>query len=396
MVEVVEAFDQQIVSSVHIRIQARATSEKVARNRTLLCDLSLGINVGWFSVLSHGKRVTKAGQSDDLLPQLVFGEYVLDSVEEFGHARSTVRTITASAGAIVVFRVESGLKRFLDPLLAGGADLKEVRMPIITISRGSFSGGKMLAECVAQKLGYRCIDRDQIIQKATAWGVSQDDLRAAIEKPPTFLGQSAHTKYMYLAFIQAALSEEFRSGKGVYHGLAGHLLFGRGSRFLRVRIIAPMEFRINQVHGWQGCNRKEAIAYIEKVDQDRRKWTKFLYDVDWTDASLYDLVLNLEQMNLQEACEVVCCASQLKCFALTPDCQRAMDDLALASCVKANLAREQATANFEFEVVAESGAVSVKGDIISPGQAKLIGDIVHGVPGVASVELRQLKLAVHI
>ncbi len=269
-------------------------------------------------------------------------------------------------------------------------------MPIITISRGSFSGGKMVAESVAKVLGYRCIDRDQIIQKATTWGVAQDDLRTAIEKPPTFLGQSAHTKYMYLAFIQAALSEEFRSGKGVYHGLASHLLFGKGSHFLRVRIIAPMEFRINQVQDWRGCNRKEAIGYIEKVDQDRRKWTKFLYDVDWTDASLYDLVLNLEQMNLQEACDVICCASQLKCFEFTSDSQRTMDDLALASCIKANLAREQATANFEFEVVAKSGLVSVKGGILHPKQSKQIADIVRAVPGVVDVELRQLELVVHI
>jgi len=39
-------------------------------------------------------------------------------------------------------------------------------MAVITISRGSFSGGKMLAECLAEKLGYRCIDRDVIVEKA--------------------------------------------------------------------------------------------------------------------------------------------------------------------------------------------------------------------------------------
>ena len=77
-------------------------------------------------------------------------------------------------------------------------------MPIITISRGSFSGGKMLAETVAQELGYRCVDREQIIEKAAIWSVSQSDLRTAIERPPSFLGQSQHAKYIYLAFIQAA------------------------------------------------------------------------------------------------------------------------------------------------------------------------------------------------
>ena len=269
-------------------------------------------------------------------------------------------------------------------------------MPIITISRGSFSGGKMLAEAVAQKLGYRCIDRHQVIQKAEQWGVSQDDLRTAIEKPPTFLGQSLQTKYIYLSLIQAALAEEVRAGKAIYHGLAGHLLLGKGPHVLRTRIIASMEFRIEQVQNRLGCNRKEALANIEKVDQDRRKWTRFLYDVDWTDASLYDVVLNLEQIDLQAACDVICSVSQLKCFEFTPDCQRAMDDLALASCVKANLAMDPVTASFQFEVVAGGGSVSVKGGITSPDQVKLIDDIVRSVPGVDSVELRQLKLVTHI
>ena len=269
-------------------------------------------------------------------------------------------------------------------------------MPIITISRGSFSGGKMLAEAGAQKLGYRCIDRDQIIQKAEAWGVSQDDLRTALEKPPTFLGQSPQTKYIYLAFIQAALTEEVRTGKAIYHGLAGHLLLGKGPHVLRTRIIAPMEFRIDKVLNRLRCSRKEAIAYIEKMDQERHKWTKFLYDLDWTDASLYDLVLNLEQMNLQEACDVICSVSQLKCFAFTPDRQRALDDLALASRVRANLAMDPATADFQFEVVADSGSVSIKGGIVNPGQAKTIGNIVRAVSGVADVALHQLELATRL
>jgi FixJ family two-component response regulator len=33
-------------------------------------------------------------------------------------------------------------------------------MPIITISRGTFSGGKELAECLARSLGYACISRE--------------------------------------------------------------------------------------------------------------------------------------------------------------------------------------------------------------------------------------------
>jgi cytidylate kinase len=269
-------------------------------------------------------------------------------------------------------------------------------MPIITISRGSFSGGKMLAECLAGRLGYRCIDRDQIIRKAASWGVSQEDLRTAIEKPPSFMGQSQHTKYAYLAFIQAALADEVRSGAAIYHGLAGHLLLGRGPHVLRTRIIAGMEFRIAKVQDRLKLDRKDAIAHIEKKDDERRKWTQFLYGKDWRDASLYDLVINLEQMNLDEACELISTAARLKCFQFTPECERAIADLALASFVKANLAMNLATSDLQFDITAQGGSVVIKGDIDNPSQAKKIRALAQAVPGVKEVNLDQLALTTRI
>ena len=88
-------------------------------------------------------------------------------------------------------------------------------MSVITISRGSFSGGKTLAECLSKSLGYRCVDREVIVERAAAHGVSQDELRDAIEKPPTFLERFQHKKYLYLVLMQAALAEEvaYREGR---------------------------------------------------------------------------------------------------------------------------------------------------------------------------------------
>jgi len=39
-------------------------------------------------------------------------------------------------------------------------------MSIITISRGTMSGGKILAETLAERLSYRCISREIIIKAA--------------------------------------------------------------------------------------------------------------------------------------------------------------------------------------------------------------------------------------
>ena len=254
----------------------------------------------------------------------------------------------------------------------------------------------MLAEALVQRLGYRCVDRGQLIEKAAKWGVSEDDLRTAIEKPPTFLGQSPHKKYLYLTFIQAALVEEVRAGNVIYHGLAGHLLLGRGPHVLRTRVIAPMEFRIAQVQERLKYGRKEAIAYIEKMDEDRRKWTWSLYGLDWRDASLYDLVLNLEQMNLDDACDIVCSASRLRCFEFTAETQAKLDNLATASHIKALLAMDPATCDLEFEVVAQGGCVSIRGEIGSWHQAKHIRTMVRAAPGVAEVHIDELSVVARI
>jgi cytidylate kinase len=263
-------------------------------------------------------------------------------------------------------------------------------MSVITISRGSFSGGKTLAECLARRLGYRCIDRDVIVERAAAYGVSQDELRHALEKPPNFLDRFKHKRYLYLVLIQAALAEEVRTGKAIYHGLAGHLLLKGGQPILRTRIIAPMEFRIQMVQERLKYSQREAIAYIEKVDDDRRKWTQFLYGVDWGDPSLYDIVLNLEHIDIEEACHIISSMVIERCFEFTPECQQKMDDLALASRVRADLAIHPSTANLEVEVQAHQGAVSIKGNVSSLSQINEVKQVASATPGVISLNLDDL------
>ncbi len=249
----------------------------------------------------------------------------------------------------------------------------------------------MLAECLAEKLGYRCIDRDVIVERAAAHGVSQDELRNALEKPPGFLERFSHKRYKYLALIQAALAEEARTGSVIYQGLAGHLLLGSGRHILRTRLIAPMDFRIRMVHERLNYTRDEAIAYIQKMDDQRRRWSNFLYGVDWGDPILYDLVLNLDQMTLETACHIITSAVHRRCFKLTPACQRALEDLALASKVRAMLAITPSTEGLELEATSDDGVVALKGKLASADQLTEVRRIAMGIPGVIDLDLDRLS-----
>jgi hypothetical protein len=190
--------------------------------------------------------------------------------------------------------------------------------------------------------------------------------------------------------IQAALTAEVRTGKAVYHGNAGHLLLKGGPHVLRVRIIAPLEFRLKMAQDRLKFSRAEALDHITKMDQDRRKWTQYLYGVDWGDPSNYDIVLNLEFMDIQDACKTVSTLARQRCFGFTPSCQAAMDDLALASRVRAELALDDATSHLEFEVDAKEGSVRVRGALSNMREASEIRRIATGVPGVVALNLDEL------
>jgi len=269
-------------------------------------------------------------------------------------------------------------------------------MSVITVSRGTFSGGKILAECLAQQLEYRCIDRDVIVERAAASGVSQEELRNALEKPPTLLERFQHRKYLYLTLIQAALTEEVRTGRVVYHGNAGHLLLRPGGPVFRLRIIAPLEFRIKMCQDRLRLNRSEAVAYIQRMDQDRQKWTHYLYGVDWGNPTHYDLVINLEHVSIDSACDMLAHhIRQQSCHDFGPDCQAFMNDLAQASQVKAKLALHPPTSDLEVEVEAAGGSVRIRGRVLRVQDIDEVVRVAGQTPGVSEVNVEQLVPSVH-
>ena len=264
-------------------------------------------------------------------------------------------------------------------------------MSVITISRGTMSGGKLIAEGLAAALGFRCIDREVIVEKAAASGVSHEELRDALDKPPTFLERFQHRKYLYLALIQAALTEEVKTGKAIYQGNAGHLLLKGGGPVFRVRIIAPMGFRVAMARQRLKFGEDEAIHYIQKTDEDRRKWTQYLYGVDWSEPSSYDLVVNLEYVDPQDAVDGIAhIVRNQACFDFDARCQMMMQDLAVASRVKADLALSPAMAQLEFEVSSQEGQVAIRGKLPDVQLIEEVRRIALAAPGVQEVTLSEI------
>lgn len=259
-------------------------------------------------------------------------------------------------------------------------------MAIITISRGTFSGGNALAECLAERLDYPRLGREEAILEAEKeCGVSVDKLTAALKDPPSIWQQTAGPRLAYLKCVTAAIMEHAKDGNLVYHGYAGHLLLSGLSNVLRIRVIAGIEFRIQTAMNRMNLNRDVAAEYIEKVDKERSKWTYFLYGLEWQDPVLYDWVLNLEHTSIETACDVIAYRISRDDFKTTPDSQKAFEDALLASRVWASLAKDARTRVASIQVNADAGMVTLSGSLGSQKTIDAILQTAKRVQGVKSI-----------
>jgi cytidylate kinase len=274
-------------------------------------------------------------------------------------------------------------------LLAGSRTLtKDETMSIITISRGTFSGGMAIAECVAEHLGYQCISREVLIDAAQKYGVSPEALNEAIVRPPSFLQRMGRHRDAYVAFFRATLCDWALRDNLVYHGHAGHFLLAGIRHVLHARVVAPMEFRIAGAMKRMSGTREDAIAYIGRIDGERARWTQALYGVSWEDPHYYDIVLNLMNMSLDTACEVIVQMIGRPEFTTTPESQEAMQALAIKSKILAALAADPRTADASVELLVDGDTVTIEGWARLQGTLDAIPEIAGSVEGVKQVDCR--------
>ena len=234
-------------------------------------------------------------------------------------------------------------------------------MSIITISRGSYSHGKEVAEKVAKKLEYKCVSREIILKASEHFNIPEIKLIHAIHDAPTILDRFTYGKERYIAYFREALLHYFKMDNVVYHGLAGHFFVPGITHALKIRIIADLEDRLEEEmrRTMSSISTEEARRILIKDDEERRRWSQYLYGIDTLDPSLYDMVIHIRTMTTDESVKIICESAKLPCFQTTSESQKAIDNLFLAAQVQAALVEEIPSVTVKVE--GEEIVVTCKG-----------------------------------
>ncbi len=217
-------------------------------------------------------------------------------------------------------------------------------MAVITISRQFGSGGDEIAEIISKKTGYRVFDKQLLAIAAHEAGLSSQEIIDYSEdqyKAQNFLdrlfGRSKTVAQMStwvedkggvriteqlslgeeqaLGFVRKAIVAAYKMGNMVIVGRGGQAILHDRQDVLHVRVEAPMEERLMRVRsdpeiakrGFGNAVEARRIAQdlIEKSDIASADYLKRFYNVDWSDSSLYHLIINTGKLDVENAAGVI-------------------------------------------------------------------------------------------
>jgi cytidylate kinase len=267
-------------------------------------------------------------------------------------------------------------------------------MAIVTIAHVTGSGGPEIGTAVAERLGYRYVDREMLSAAATKYGVQEERLTQLDETKPSLLERFDVETRQYITVIQSALFDVAEQDQVVINSRGGQILLRGVPHVLRVRVIAPFDLRVRRVMTKMTGQMSESVDFrttaemVRRSDQEKFGRMRYLYDVDWGDSSLYDLVLNTERLSVEAAVDVITGLARRAELQATPESRQMVQDRALASRVRSALAAHPETRKYRINVESEQGVIRLEGT----AALEKATDVARGVADVVDVKSQLLEV----
>lgn len=257
-------------------------------------------------------------------------------------------------------------------------------MAIITITRGLHSGGETVAENVAKAIGARCVSSEVLVEAAKIYKVPEDKMLQVFEKTPSFWERMTESRRIHLAYIQETLADWAKEDNLVYHGNAGQELLREVPHSLKVRLLYPIEHRIQRIMDQFNYNRDQAAKFVEQIDDDRTKRMRYFYNEDWRDPSRYDLFIRMERVTPNVAQGIILDLVKQPEFLLSEEKVSAFQDFLLKCRIYALLAAAMVGRLSLINVTVSQGVVTLQGTLTS--NEALIEELVEQINDMEGVK----------
>ncbi|MGD0238596.1 MAG: cytidylate kinase family protein [Syntrophorhabdales bacterium] len=265
-------------------------------------------------------------------------------------------------------------------------------MHFITFTRKMGTNGAEIARRVANELRYGFYDTEAIENTAREMGFLKD-VKDADEKVPSLFNRLfSHRPEIQLDRLNSVIYELASRGNAVFLGRGSHILLRAFTCALHIRVTASLEKRIQNLVE-RGFDREAAIKALHKSDREREAFIKFAFGVDWDNPELYDIVLNIDNLSVALAADIVVhLARTEEIKARSVDVMKSLAMMGLARRAEAALIEAGfPTASLSVAVV-EQGKIRVTGAAEGESTKTKVEEVLKRLKGVESIN-NQIKVA---
>lgn len=211
-------------------------------------------------------------------------------------------------------------------------------MAILTISREFGSGGREIGLAIAEAMQYDYIDRKRILEDMRKEGQLWEQKAEHFDENFPKLWERNDWAYKgFVALNQSHFMAHAVKGNVVIIGRGGNFLLKKFPMVLSIRIVAPMEQRVERVMTREGINSENAKWLIEKADDEMSKAVYLIYGRHWNDPREYAMVFDTSRQDQNEIVSTVKKGLSEMDTHNTPEARQALELRALAEKIKATI-----------------------------------------------------------
>ena len=187
-----------------------------------------------------------------------------------------------------------------------------MRLPVITVCMEPGSGGSVIAQEIAKQLDFDFFHADIINEIAKSSHTSSQVIES-LEKERLsgindFISSLIDDKYLwpglYLEHLMKIVHVIGKHGRAIIVGRGGNFILPLQERF-SVRVVAPLEVRIQNVARENGVSENDAKRRILRRESRRRAFVSQSFHEDIADPLKYELVLNMGKLSIKSAVNAV-------------------------------------------------------------------------------------------
>jgi cytidylate kinase len=164
-------------------------------------------------------------------------------------------------------------------------------MSTVTISREFGSEGSVIAQQVAQALGYKFVDKNVIGAVLIQYGFVE--FKYEYDSLPGFWSAFDSRRTEMMGMLDRVMQALARHGNVVILGRGSFAVLGGFADVLNVRIKAPLQLRVKRVMDRENIESVElAEARVEESDKIRVAFIEQFYTIPWDTTRAFDIVLD--------------------------------------------------------------------------------------------------------